>query len=228
MIEQLEAATVPQITVEETPATISLRRDVLQNRGRILEAAAELFRQSGVDNVSMHQIAMAAGIGQGTLYRNFEHKGVLCAALASVAIISLQHDVNALIASDGPAVETLDHVLERFLDFSEEFAPVICGISDAACGSRRMDFFRSPMYGWMHRTMGSLLERAHAEGDMHPSDIDYTADAVLALFDINLRLFQRRERGFTRERILAGMRMFLARGLGVKVEGRGSNVPRPT
>ena len=48
------------------------RSDAVENRRRILEAAREAFAEGGVDGTSMHRIGQAAGVGQGTLYRNFE------------------------------------------------------------------------------------------------------------------------------------------------------------
>lgn len=47
------------------------RADAARNRARILEAAAGLFRVKGAPNVTMDDIARAAGVGRGTLYRRF-------------------------------------------------------------------------------------------------------------------------------------------------------------
>src|SRR5438477_373209 len=57
------------------------RRDAAENRRRVLAAARELFAERGIETVSMHDIAQTAGIGQGTLYRRFPHKGALCHVL---------------------------------------------------------------------------------------------------------------------------------------------------
>ncbi|HZG64870.1 MAG TPA: helix-turn-helix domain-containing protein, partial [Rubrobacteraceae bacterium] len=57
------------------------RRDAAESRRRVLDTARELFEERGVDSVSMHEIGRAAGVGQGTLYRRYEHKGALCSAL---------------------------------------------------------------------------------------------------------------------------------------------------
>ena len=51
------------------------RRDALGNRRRILEVARRAFADGGVDGTSMHRIGRLAGVGQGTLYRHFGHKG---------------------------------------------------------------------------------------------------------------------------------------------------------
>ena len=50
-----------------------LRSDAQDNRDRVLEAARELFSESGL-GVTMRQIARRAGVGPATLYRRFPTK----------------------------------------------------------------------------------------------------------------------------------------------------------
>src|SRR5690349_14794327 len=57
------------------------RADAARNRKVVLEAAAALFREHGVDGVSMDAIAAAAGVGKGTLFRRFGDKAGLAVAL---------------------------------------------------------------------------------------------------------------------------------------------------
>jgi AcrR family transcriptional regulator len=57
-----------------------LRRDAERNRQRILEAAAEVFNERGLD-VSLDEIARYAGVGVGTVYRRFRTKEELVEAL---------------------------------------------------------------------------------------------------------------------------------------------------
>src|ERR1700712_3333936 len=55
------------------------RRDARDNRAAIVHAAKELFAGSG--DVAMSQIARRAGVGQGTLYRNFPNRSALVAEI---------------------------------------------------------------------------------------------------------------------------------------------------
>ena len=57
-----------------------MRKDALLNRQRVLEAADAMFREHGVE-VSVGEIADAAGVGRGTLFRNFKNKDALIAAV---------------------------------------------------------------------------------------------------------------------------------------------------
>ena len=66
--------------VPEVPPSRPLRVDAERNRRRILEAAAVVFAERGLD-VSLDEIAAAAGVGVGTVYRRFPDKDALIDAL---------------------------------------------------------------------------------------------------------------------------------------------------
>lgn len=57
-----------------------LRRDAAANRERIVAAARELLAREGLE-ASMEEVARAAGVGAGTLYRRFVTKDVLIDAI---------------------------------------------------------------------------------------------------------------------------------------------------
>jgi AcrR family transcriptional regulator len=57
------------------------RADAARNRRKVLAAAGELFAARGVAGVSMDDVAAAAGVGKGTLYRRFGDKSGMAAAL---------------------------------------------------------------------------------------------------------------------------------------------------
>jgi AcrR family transcriptional regulator len=60
--------------------TRPLRKDAERNRLRILEAAGEVFAERGL-GATLDDIARAAGVGVGTVYRRFPDKGTLIDAL---------------------------------------------------------------------------------------------------------------------------------------------------
>jgi AcrR family transcriptional regulator len=55
------------------------RSDARRNREAIVDAARELFSHSS--DFAMSEVARRAGVGQGTLYRNFADRGELAAAV---------------------------------------------------------------------------------------------------------------------------------------------------
>src|SRR5579885_3471936 len=59
------------------------RSDAARNRERILCAARRLFGERGAGGVSMDDIAEAAGVGKGTLFRRFGSRAALASAVLS-------------------------------------------------------------------------------------------------------------------------------------------------
>jgi hypothetical protein len=58
------------------------RIDARRNRQRILSATARLVREGRIDDLSMDDIASAAGVGIGTVYRRFGDRDGLLRALS--------------------------------------------------------------------------------------------------------------------------------------------------
>jgi AcrR family transcriptional regulator len=70
-----------EITTEGRP----LRADAARNRERILEAAAVVFAEQGLD-ATLDEVAAKAGVGVGTVYRRFPDKDSLVGALFENAV----------------------------------------------------------------------------------------------------------------------------------------------
>ena len=186
------------------------RSDAVENRRRILEAAREAFAEGGVDGTSMHRIGRAAGVGQGTLYRHFEHKGALCSALLSEEIEGFVGEMQRRTEGRGPALGRLKWFLGWVARFNEEHGPLLGAIQDASSGGRRVELYGNPFYERLRNTVVELLDEAVGGGEI-PADLDVEclADALLAGLNIDLYLYQRHQLGMERERIVGGLRSLL-------------------
>ena len=190
------------------------RRDAAESRRRVLDAARVLFDERGVDAVNMYEIGREAGVGQGTLYRRYEHKGALCAALLHQSAARFSEEIRGHLEKDqGPALAQLEYFLYRLAEFNEKNAPLLGAIRDAAGGGRRPEMYRNPFYRWLKETVAALLERAVREGEIPPLDVEYAADAILAPLNIDLYLFQRHEIGMDPERITSALSKLVLDGL---------------
>jgi AcrR family transcriptional regulator len=69
------------------------RADAARNRVRVLAAAERLFAQSGGREVTMEQIAGAAEVGKGTLYRRYPDVASIAQALLDEHERALQDDL---------------------------------------------------------------------------------------------------------------------------------------
>jgi AcrR family transcriptional regulator len=86
----------------------AVRADARANRERLIAAAHEVFRERGID-AEMKEIAERAGVGIGTIYRNFPTKDDLFAALVRELIERIQEILSAAAVIDDPveAIHTL-------------------------------------------------------------------------------------------------------------------------
>jgi AcrR family transcriptional regulator len=146
-----------------------LRADARRNRERVLDAARECFARDGLD-AQMDDIARAAQVGVGTVYRHFPTKEALAAAIAA-------DHFDRLAASAREALEREDP-WEGFSTFlrrsgSEQagdraLAEVMAAEPELMCdaASRRPD---------LHSALAELVDRAQAAGvlrpDLTPADV---------------------------------------------------------
>jgi AcrR family transcriptional regulator len=83
-----------------------VRADARENRVRILEAARQALAEDG--STSLNQIAQRAGVGPGTLYRNYPTREALVLAVYQLDIDRLIESVPGLLATLAP-LEALRH-----------------------------------------------------------------------------------------------------------------------
>jgi AcrR family transcriptional regulator len=77
-----------------------LRADAARNRARLIEAATSLFRERGLE-VGVGEIAEEAGVGKGTLFRNFASKeDLIVAVLAELVHGACERGLELLDAPD--------------------------------------------------------------------------------------------------------------------------------
>jgi AcrR family transcriptional regulator len=185
---------------------------------RIVRVARQLFAERGIEDVSMHQIAQEAGVGQGTLYRRYAHKGELILDLLNESAQRFLEEIQAY-AQDGEiwsALQRLDSVLHRCIAFIEEEGLFLAAIMDTSSAEKREMKFSTRYYRASHSLIAHLLEEAITQEELAPLDTIYTADAIIATSDPALYLFQRQRRGYTPEQILEGIRRIYIKGVSVR------------
>ncbi|MFG2715078.1 TetR/AcrR family transcriptional regulator [Streptomyces goshikiensis] len=149
------------------------RADAARNRAAVLEAAARLFTEHGVEAVSMDQVAAAAGVGKGTLFRRFGDKSGLAAALLDAREHVLQEAVLSgppPLGPGAPADERLAAFLDAYFDYLLEHLALVRMSETSAAGAR----YRIGAYRFWHRHVAILLATTS------DPDPDHTAHALLA------------------------------------------------
>ncbi|MEU1287719.1 helix-turn-helix domain-containing protein [Kitasatospora sp. NPDC005856] len=167
------------------------RADAARNRAAVLEAAARLFAEHGVAAVSMDQVAAAAGVGKGTLFRRFGSKAGLGVALLDARERVLQDAILRGPAPLGPGpgpggtpepdpAERLTAFVTAYLDYLLAHLDLVRMSETAGSGAR----YQVGAYRFWHRHATILLTRAGApdpEHDAHALLAALAAEHVSAL-----------------------------------------------
>lgn len=220
------------VTSVPAPTGRRERRDAAHHRQRILAVARQLFTAHGVAAISMHQIARAAGVGQGTLYRRYANKGELCKDLAHQEHERFAAELLAWVNATAPtlpALERLDGVLARMLTFIEQGMTLHQEIAAAAwrelvaCenGAAVLDPRRPPpgqdqWLQWLLDLLGRLLNEAVAEGALAPLDVTLTANLILGALNpmfLGYLYAQQNEHADIHARLLASLRRIFITGI---------------
>lgn len=93
-----------------------LRADARRNREKILAAAVRVFTEEGL-SAHYERVAKVAGVGTGTLYRNFPTRDSLIEAAYRNEVARLCDAVPGLLA-ELPPQEALRAWMDRFLDYA--------------------------------------------------------------------------------------------------------------
>lgn len=172
------------------------RRDAARNRERILCTAQRLFAERGPSCVSMDEIAEAAGVGKGTLFRRFGSRAALALAVLSERESAFQEAIirgEPPLGPGAPPVQRLIAFGECRLDFLADHAEVLAA---AEVGPER---FSSPPAEVSRLHLRLLLREADPA-----CDVDYLAEALLACLGVDFFLYLGRARELELERLKAG------------------------
>ena len=140
----------------------TLRADAARNLELILEAAEEAFAEKG-NSACVADIAARAGVGQATIFRRFETKDDLIAAVFERKIKQLVAAAEAASrkrrAWDG---------LQQFMALVTEFQVRDRGFFQSMAQQLMQDQHLADLKRQVTETVAGLVERAKAEGDLRP------------------------------------------------------------
>ena len=182
------------------------RTDAARNRARLLEAARVLIVERSLDQVTTDEVATAAGVGKGTLYRAFGDKAGLARALLDDDERALQQAIltDPPPLGPGPGVTPLDRIeafVEAYAALLERNADLLV-LADAGTTAR----FRTGAYGgWLMHLRSQLRRLGTTVED------DAGAHAILALLAPDLHVHLRREVGYSAARFAAMVITFARR-----------------
>jgi AcrR family transcriptional regulator len=171
------------------------RSDAARNREALLKAAQELVDHCGTDGVTMDAVAARAGVGKGTVFRRFESREGLMAALVN----RNETEWQAHVISGPPPLGPGAPPLERLLAFGH--SRIELNLSHArlieAAGRAGTRSYAAQSFAAMH--VRYLLDQLGVRGD-----IAYLATALLAPLEVPILVQETELEGTPLTRIRAG------------------------
>jgi AcrR family transcriptional regulator len=160
-----------------------LRADARRNRDALIRAAAEVFRTRGAD-VALQEIAEAADLGIGTLYRHFPQREWLIAAVYEQTVEQLCAEAGELLASHAPD-EAIDLWLNHFVEHVRTHRPMTIVLKEASSRSGLASTgpgepgkpppLLAHTHALLESTIAGLLDSAAEQGlirnDVEPMDL---------------------------------------------------------
>ena len=171
------------------------RADAARNRQRILAAASELVGERGIERVSMDDVARAACVGTGTLYRRFGDRAGLALALLDRHTRLFQ---DALIAGPPPLGPGAP-ACERLLAFGAGYFELLERHADLLIVAEPPGRVVDGPYPLYATHLALLLREAAPR-----LDAEFTAQALLSTLRPAQHLYARRGLGWPLERMRAG------------------------
>ncbi|GAA3016390.1 TetR/AcrR family transcriptional regulator [Actinokineospora globicatena] len=141
-----------------------LRADAERNRARIVEAARVVFAEHGIA-ASLDDVARAAGVGIGTLYRRFPTKETLLSAVFDQVVTEITDLIDGYAADPDPLaglIGLVTDVLERQSGDRGVFE--ICTKADFGHLDRIAEHYTPAVEGLVTRAKAAGLVRADLTG----------------------------------------------------------------
>lgn len=196
------------------------RADAVRNREAVLAAADRLFAdRDRPEQVTMADIASAAGVGKATLFRGFSDRTGLIRALYETRLEPIRRAVTegpGPLGPSAPPMERVPALLDAVLCFKLDHRHLSLALEGTGSDSP----YGAEHYDWWHGTLRGVLEQL-------PGFVggDFAAHALLAAVRADLVDHLVDREGLPRERLRAELAAFTARFLSGRGSGSGSGGP---
>lgn len=173
------------------------RADAARNRARIVEALRRLLVDRTPCEISTDDIAAAAGVGKGTIYRRFRDRGELMQALLDDREQAFQAAVLSGDPPLGPGAEPAERLTAFLCALVDQLEEVGDLIAEVEAGQH---WLFSPPQRFRRLHIRVLLGQARPDLDAGP-----LADALLAPLTADAFRYQRDHAGYRPDRIKAAV-----------------------
>jgi AcrR family transcriptional regulator len=140
------------------------RADAARNREKVLAAARDLFEQRGVANVTIDEIARAAGVGKGTVFHRFGDRAGLVMALVDDEERALQERIlrgDPPLGPGAPPADRMVALVDALVDLLERYGDLLRDSEASRAGAR----YDAGAYAAWHQHATMLIAEARPGDD---------------------------------------------------------------
>lgn len=173
-----------------------MRTDAIKNRHKIFHATSTLLAQTDRKQITMEQIARQAGVGIGTLYRNFPTKDDLFIALAYHQLDEYLDAYETKTQEKKLNRQTIRDILYQYIVSREKRQRLLpTGSLESTLRS-----YKRPNYLRLHKFFANLI--SNYTESLTKQTVDFQADALILCLRSDNYYLQRNMRNLTINQIL--------------------------
>ena len=165
-----------------------------ETQARILKAAERLFARRGFDGTTTRDLAQAAGVAEGTLFRHFENKKAILVAVATQGWIEILTDLLTELSEMGSYKAIAQVMRKRMLNLHNNADLLRVCFMEAQFHPDLRDRIQSEVITKMTDVAEAFFQTAMDQGIYRQMNAHVVAQVFLGMFTIA---------GFSRTTVMA-------------------------
>ncbi|MBW2596415.1 MAG: TetR/AcrR family transcriptional regulator [Deltaproteobacteria bacterium] len=155
---------------------------------QIKDAALKLFSEKGFHNTTMAEIALAAGLGKGTLYWYWKSKEALAFSLVSDMLSAFLDLIEETRDCEGNIIKRLEKLAQRVADLyqqKKEYCRLLLKFRADRHYTFNPDYIEQVMkyYVRMRSAIASIIEQGIKAGEFKKVDSQFIAFIILGIVE---------------------------------------------
>lgn len=162
----------------------SLPQPETQTRDRILQAAQRLFARKGYDGTTTRDLAQAAGVAEGTLFRHFTNKKAILIEIATQGWVEILTDLLTELSEMGSYKAVAQVMRRRMLNLHQNADLLRVCFMEAQFHPDLRDQIQSEVIGKMTDVAEAFFQTAMDRGIYRRMNPRVVAQVFLGMFTI--------------------------------------------
>jgi AcrR family transcriptional regulator len=155
-----------------------------ETKKRILQAAQKLFARSGYDGTTTRELATAAGVAEGTLFRHFDNKKAILIEVATEGWVELLTDLLTELSEMGSYKAVAQVMRRRMLNIRENSDMMRVCFLEAQFHPDLRDRIQLEVIGKMSIVAEAFFETAMEKGVYRKMNPKIVAQVFLGMFAV--------------------------------------------